>query len=349
LDGNYIGKLINARECGLFAYKRLMDVLGEESEEGAKGIAVTVEYEKNGKTERATFKLESSPNLEKRVKAVYGEDARIVASKVFTNNNALIKKRSSRLCISSAYAGIASNETILESSNLLRSTLNPKLEEYERVMKESGLSGSVRMDLVEGEEYDGVKEKLLKKGIMKEEKGELALDKSVVESLMLKKRIMREACVKKAETMLAFDLLKFFLLLPKRERETSNAFFGIEGDVSEKQLALLNILSDSHFKIENASAIVSKKFEIEKLGHNVPGKLAGIALFYLASDKTAEWCTENFECSEEELKRGAEILAPHVDAREGKLEKLGIKKAGKRAQKFVGLIKDAGAKGNEKE
>ncbi|MFH1285727.1 MAG: DUF530 family protein, partial [Candidatus Micrarchaeota archaeon] len=46
LDGNYIGKLINARECGLFAYKRLMDVLGEESEEGAKGIAVTVEYEK---------------------------------------------------------------------------------------------------------------------------------------------------------------------------------------------------------------------------------------------------------------------------------------------------------------
>ncbi|MEM3030579.1 MAG: DUF530 family protein [Candidatus Micrarchaeia archaeon] len=336
LDGNYIGRLTASREHGLHAYHALTELLADGGVE--EGVSVVIEHAKDGSPVRARFNLSTAKNLEEKVKRAFGESARILSLKPVASKG-LVRRRSARVCLASAYAVLAASQVEKE----LAGQAPARVAAYASLLKKHGLEGDALVSEVDG--YEELKEELAKNGLLRFEAGEAILDEEVASYLSRRRRLLRERAAKKAKELLALDLLKFFLLVPRREREKGLLFPSLPPLLSKESLAFLEAIASLH-GIRNAAGIVAAKLKAEELKLNLGGRSFGSAFFYLNSDKPVEWCEKNFGLPRERILAAARTLAPLVEAREERLRELGIEKSA-RAREFAEALRDAGSQGKK--
>jgi len=336
LDGNHIGRLVAAKEHGLYAYNTLNAILSEGG--GEKGVDVVVEHEKNGSPVRARFTLSTAKNLQERVRRIFGETGRILSIKPIAPKGP-IKRKSARVCLSAAYAVLAAAHAERELSE----EEPPRVSEYSSILRKHGLEQNALIS--ELEDHDALKEEAAERGFLRFEGGEAVLDEEVAAFITRRRRLLRERAARKAKELLGLDLLKFFFLLPRRERERELLFPSLPPVLSKENLSFLDELAAIH-GIQNASGIIAAKLKAEELKLNLDGRSFGSAFFYLNSDKSAEWCEKNFGVKKERVLEAARALAPLVEAREERLRELGISRSA-RAREFAEAVRDAGAEGEK--
>ncbi|MEM4389951.1 MAG: DUF530 family protein [Candidatus Micrarchaeia archaeon] len=337
LDGNYIARLVASREHGLHAYHVLTELLASNAEQ--ENVSVVIEHNRNGARVRTRFVLASVKNIEDRVKRSFGEDARIISIKPHPAR-AAIKRRSARTCLAAAYAVLAASQIERE---LASAEVPAEVMRYASIMRKHGLAADAVIN--ESEEYEKVAAELASEGLLRYEQGEPIVVESVASFIARRRHLLRERTVRRAKELLGLDLLKFFLLIPRRERERGLLFPSLPALLSKENLAPFDELFSMH-GIENASDIIWTKFRAEELGLNLDGKSLGSAVFYLNSDKPVEWCEKNFGLPRERILAAARTLAPLVEAREERLRELGIEKSA-RAREFAEALRDAGAQGKK--
>ncbi len=333
LDGNYIATIVRTKEAGLHAYKSLMALLAAETE-SAKSIFVTIEYDKDGVKEQKTFKLASAKNIEEKIRRDFGESAKVVSTRMGRNSDVFMKKKSARACVSAAYTLLAFKHA--SSNSRKRSAL---MQRYAEFMSRKGFEANARIDAVEG--YEEIKQELEKQGFAESEGDEYFLKKELQQEISSERTVLRESCERKARQTLAFDLFKYFLLFPKREREAGAIFPSLNANVSKEKLEFMNVLNA--LGIEDAAGTILRKLEAEKLALKLDSRVFGSAFFYLTAAKDLDWCSQHFGVEKEKIKAGAITLAPHVDCLESKLAELGIKKS-ERAERFAELVRNSGEK-----
>ncbi len=333
LDGSYIGRIAeNARS--LYAYNEVMKILGESGGAGSgeARVEVTVEYLKDGKRARAKLSVTSERSLEARVKAVYGEGARVVSTRVVRRANALMRRRSARVALATAYGVLA----VEKNKDAGEMHAGEKVRRYVEVMRRFGLESFARVDLADDEKYDEVKGELVRAGLGKFDDNVFVLDEEVRAFLGARAKQAREGSVGRARELLAFDVFRHFMLTGEGERARSAVFPGLV-KAGEDELKFLDVLGGSEFGIKNAGELVKKKLEMEKIANmmNISARAFGAALVCILGNKNEKWCGENLGIAASEVGDAVRLINAG-----GILEE---KRVG-RAARFVELMKDAGDK-----
>ncbi|MEW6328790.1 MAG: DUF530 family protein [Candidatus Micrarchaeota archaeon] len=334
LDGNYIGRIAeNARS--LHAYNELMKILGETGGVETR-VEVSVEYLKDGRKARAKLSVDNGKNMEARVKAVYGEGARVVSTRVVRRADALIRRRSARVALATAYAALATDQNKHETTN---ARADGKAERYVEIMRRFGLEGFARIDLVDEEKYDEVKSELARSGIGKFDESAFVLDEEVRAFLAGRARRLREGSVGRARELLAFDIFRHLMLLSEAERERGAVFPGL-ARAGENELKFLDVLGGPEFGIKNAGAMVKRKLELEGVASimNMNARAFGAALVCILGNKNEKWCEEKLGLPAGEVSDAVGLVRASGILRE--------KRVG-RAARFVELMKGAGDKGEK--
>ncbi|MCX6778513.1 MAG: DUF530 family protein, partial [Candidatus Micrarchaeota archaeon] len=255
LGGQYVGMLAQRRDNAIITYKKVMELLEGEREAGKK-VDYAIRY--MGKDGWTTASLKCSPrkDMAGRVRSIYGKEARIVATRIYEAEGLLVGKRSARICLSIAYACLASDVTEEELAGKFGSGYG-KLAEYEGMLKKAGLAQGVRADVLEG--YEELKQELAKKGFVKFEGDIAVIDAGILKLLVKKRNTYRGACERSALGLLALDVFRHFILRPKRERKAS-PYFPDLGEKSAGRLAkILAPLSSKPFELKNPAVVIAKK------------------------------------------------------------------------------------------
>ncbi|MCK4714824.1 MAG: DUF530 family protein, partial [Candidatus Aenigmarchaeota archaeon] len=324
LGGNYIAQLVRHGEHAIESYSVLLEALSGAGRELESNVVVTIERQENGKIVREKIKLMSDQNITERVRRVYGTNARVVSTEIRRSQDSLVRSRSVRACVASAYASLASAKAAQEFDSRIRK--DSRMTAYVEVMKNNGLSDLSALEK-DDDRYFKVMEELEGKGLA--EKGEegYVLDEELVDRVEDRRRRLKARAARLASEALALDLFKYYMGTPARRRESEPMFPSLSGTLSVKQVRMFGSLS-RRLGVEDAGSLLLEKIDSERLSAGIRGDLFGAALFSLRSSKKGKWCAEFFGVVQEELK----------EAR-GKVEAL--LSGGERARKFMGLVKGA--------
>jgi len=324
LNGNYIAQLVRHGEHAVTAYSRLLNDLSASATELEKSIIVKVERPVGGKKVVETIKLMSDQKIEARVKRAYGEDAKVLSTEVRTEGEMLVRSKSVRACIASAYAVRASSDAAGKFGEELKA--DAEMRRYLEVLSSHGFSDLSALEN-DDDKYFAIMEELAKAGLASKAKEGYLLKEGLAERVEVRRRHLRHETSKLASTLMALDLFRYYLSTPGRKREGEPLFPGLSASLSLKQVRMFAPLS-RELGVKDAGSLMLEKLDAERLSAGIKGDLFGAALFSLRSKKPLAWCAEFFGVGEEELKEARE----KVNALLGGTE---------RSKKFMELVKDA--------
>lgn len=331
MDGNYLGKLVQSKEEGIYTYKQVLDAF-ETNARGAPRVSVMVEYTKNNKTERTSLLLETPWNIEERIRRAYGPEAKVVSTRVRPPSNPLLRKRSVRVSLATAYAYSASNLTPHENRRE-----SDKTQEFRKIMNERGLEATAHPAIFE--EREDLAKQLLKRGLATLKPSGYEVDDQVAIELAVTQRRKREKCANTAKHMVAFDVLRYFLTFSKKDRENGLVFPSVNPSPNPEHLAILDELAYGEEALENAAELVIQKLQAEKEASISDSRALGACIVFLCTEKDFAWCEKNFKSSEASIRQIAVSTLPFVKPIPEKLEILGL--SGGRGRTFGKLVHDA--------
>lgn len=311
-NGAHLHQLIYLGEPAIRAYNSLQRIM---SIQGNQEDAYIATLQHNNK--KVNFVIQSNQNLEEKIKRIYGPDAVLVEVKKKKTAPPLVMKRSSRTAIATAYAALAAQKVYSEKND---GSLKAEHTAYAEAISKYGLSSDARLDAMEGEGFEDIKDQLYSKGLMIYENESLQLAPEVLSQISKRRARYNSTIVKDAEKRFAADIFHFLMAEPKRVRSSLPIFPGISSDMNEEQFSFLSLVS------EDAVGLVRKKLELETSGPNLPGKVLGATLLYLAGKHN--W-REDFGVSESEVLKAANTLSPYLS-----------KGTSDQAKKFMELTKE---------
>ncbi|MFA6035898.1 MAG: DUF530 family protein [Candidatus Micrarchaeia archaeon] len=324
LTGNYIVQLVRHGEHAVSAYSRLLNDLSAAGSELEKSIIVKVERQIGSKKVVETIKLMSDQKIEARVKRVYGEDARVLSTEVRTEGEMLVRSKSVRACIASAYAVRAASKAAKHFDAELRS--DPKMNTYINVLTSHGFSDMSALDN-DDDKYFMIMEALAKAGLAAKAKEGYVLEEGLAEHVEERRRHLRGETARLASDDLALDLFRYYVSTPSRKREGEPLFPGLAASLSLKQVRMFSTLS-KELGVKDAGSLLLEKLDAERLSAGIKGDLFGAALFSLRSKKPLAWCAEFFGVGDEELKEAREKVHALLGGTD-------------RSRKFMELVKGA--------
>jgi len=327
LNGNYIVQLVRHGEHAVTAYSRLLDELSAAGSELEKSIIVKVEHPVGSKKVVETIKLMSDQKIEARVKRVYGEDARVLSTEVRTEGEMLVRSKSVRACIASAYAVRAASKAAKGFDAELRA--DPKMRSYLDVLTSHGFSDMSALDN-DDDKYFMIMEALAKAGLAAKAKEGYVLEEGLAEHVEERRRHLRGETARLASDDMALDLFRYYMSTPARKREGEPLFPGLSAGLSLKQVRMFDTLS-KELGVKDAGSILLEKLDAERLSAGIKGDLFGAALFSMRSRKPVAWCAEFFSVGEEELKEAREKVHALLGGTD-------------RSKKFMELVKGARGK-----
>ncbi|GEM_PF-3576094 len=329
VGGNYIAQLIRHGEHAAHSYGVLLSVLSESEDEPESSVMITIEYKKDGKKVKERVRLLSAKNIAARVKRAYGENARVLSTEIRKAQSALIRSKSVRACVASAYAARASGQVAEEFDSKIRK--NSKMAAYVEAMKRNGIADVSALE--DDDKYFKIMEELEKQGLAQKAEEGYVLDENIIDDVEARRRELRGRAARIAAESLALDLFKYYMSTPIRKRESEPMFPSLTSTLTVKQVRMFTSLS-RRLEVEDAGSLLLEKIDSERFSAGIKGELFGASLFSLRSRKSIEWCAEFFGIEEEELK---EVR--------GKVEAL--LSGGKRAGRFMELVRDARNKGKQ--
>jgi hypothetical protein len=320
------------------AYRELVEILREKKKGKIKSATVTFKAKENGKwvTKREQVEVSKGEKLDYEgvLRSKYG---RIIIEHVRYHHerSILVSGRYNRQALAIGYTKILKykREEILEYL-LSRKVDMEKLRKYEEIKRrfdaqlytaEASQTFALDMRIME-ERYELMQEfeEELKAAGLMDEKGNLI--EGLDEAINYRQKIRKEMLIKIPKALFAWDIFKFLLIKPYRERRYASIFPGLQPIPDKEQLeAALEILQEEDLlyaiqkfidatviPVKRAHDIVFKKFEIEEILQDYlkvtsSRAVGGIAL-YLHSDLDLETASRVVSSTVEELKEVLKVI-----------------------------------------
>lgn len=336
--GEFILEISKFSPSERLAYRELIETLREKKKGRMKSATVTFKIPQKGKwktkKEQVIVKKGLKLDYESILRDKYG---RIVIEHIRYHHerSILVSGRYNRQALAIAYTKILkeNREKILDF--LLECAVDvKKLKKYEilRESVESKMYGgvvapSVSIDMRITEEQRELMvefEDELKEAKLMDERGDLLPELET--AIEYRQKIRKEMLVKIPKALFAWDIFKFLLIKPYRERRYASIFPGLqpipESEQLESSLLILNeeniikaierFIDGAVISIENPHIIVFKKFEIEHILQDYlkvtsSRAVGGIAL-YICSDLELKTCAEVTSSDIEELKEVLKVI-----------------------------------------
>ncbi len=336
--GEFILEISKFSPSERLAYRELIETLREKKKGRMKSATVTFKIPQKGKwktkKEQVIVKKGLKLDYESILREKYG---RIVIEHIRYHHerSILVSGRYNRQALAIAYTKILkeNREKILDF--LLECAVDvKKLKKYEtlRESMESKMYGgvvapSVSIDMRITEEQRELMaefEDELKEAKLMDERGDLLPELET--AIEYRQKIRKEMLVKIPKALFAWDIFKFLLIKPYRERRYASIFPGLqpipESEQLESSLLILNeeniikaierFIDGAVISIEDPHIIVFKKFEIEHILQDYlkvtsSRAVGGIAL-YICSDLELKTCAEVTSSDIEELKEVLKVI-----------------------------------------
>jgi hypothetical protein len=308
------------------AYREIIGALREQKKSKIKSAMVFFKKERNGKWTRKKELVElgggSGLDVEGILKEKYGK---VIVEKIrfYHERSVLISGKYNRQALAIAYTKIFKGKRSEIMDSLLKRDLNmAKLQEYEKLRREMEIlmqdQRADRQDII-----DEFETKLIERGLMKVS-GELASE--LEEAINARREIADTYLVKLPLLVFAWDVFRFLLIKPYRERRYASIIPGLQPVPEKVQLEkVLKILSDKDVvnlaqkfldpdiqNVENSVEIVFKKFYLEEILKDylkvTSSRAVGGVSVYLYSSAEIEDSANLVSCSPDELKEVLKIL-----------------------------------------
>jgi Zn-finger domain-containing protein len=344
------------------AYREILGLLREQKKSRIKSAMVFFKMKKNEKWVRKKELLELGGEAGLDVESVLREKyGRIIIEKIrfYHERSVLISGKYNRQALSIAYTKIFKGKRKEIVDFLLNKNIDmTKLREYESLKRERDvLMQNQRID--RQDVIDEFEAKLIDKGLMKKS-GELSSE--LEEAISKRKGVADTFLVKLPLLIFAWDIFRFLLIKPYRERRYASILPGLQPVPEREQLEkMIEIISnkdvvavarrflDNQIQlVDNSIDIVFKKFHIEEILKDylkvTSSRAVGGVSVYLYSSMEMEDSARLVSSSKDELEEVLTILV-RLGRRdvipEKKLEGLeGIKdiKTSKKAMEFLRLV-----------
>lgn len=277
--GEFMSEISNFTPTERRAYREIIGALREQKKSKVKSAMVFFKAESKGKwrkkKELVELGKESKLDVEGILKEKYG---RVMIEKIrfYHERSVLISGKYNRQALSIAYTKIfkAKRNQIVDTLVNENKDMS-KLKEYESLRHEmTRLMQDPRVD--KQEIIDEFEAKLIKKGLMTSN-GDLAPDlEATIES---RREIADTYLIKLSLLIFAWDIFRFLLIKPYRERRYASILPGLqpvpERDQLEKVLSILannevvelaaKHLDPQIIPIKNSADIVYRKFDLEEI------------------------------------------------------------------------------------
>ncbi len=309
VDGNYIGRIIKTGRYGLSAFTRMNTLLS--GKDMPSYLIANIEYEKEGKKKTENIRIIKNHNLEERVKRDFGENAKVLKTRI-VRKPGLVTSTSARTSIILSFVSRSAEEV----KKLMDKKEEGKIKEYNNILRENGLVPDSRIDLVDG--FHNIKKELIKKGFLSEEDEKVELTEELKTQINRRTSLGNLLTEKKATRDLLLTLYKYYLLNSKTTRQENNLLPTLSVEPEVSHLDVFNILEHGENKIENASNILKEKIESEDLILRMNQKIFGASFFAFKSNKDLDWCSEFFNIDKEELKKGIKDIKIILEQGRGK-------------------------------
>jgi Zn-finger domain-containing protein len=324
--GEFMSEISNFTPTERRAYREIIGALREQKKSKIKSAMVFFKKENKGKwvrkKELVEFGKASGLDIEGILKEKHGK---VIVEKIrfYHERSVLISGKYNRQALSIAYTKIFKGKRREIVDSLLTKDINmAKLREYEshrrdmdRFMQDQRAD---RQDIV-----DEFEAKLIEKGLM-EESGELVSE--LEEAISTRREIADTYLVKLPIQVFAWDIFRFLLIKPYRERRYASILPGLQPVPEREQLQkVLSILSEKGVanisqkfldmkiqKVDKSVDIIFKKFSLEEILKDylkvTSSRAVGGVSVYLFSSTSIKDSAKLVSTSEGELKEVLKIL-----------------------------------------
>jgi Zn-finger domain-containing protein len=324
--GEFMSEVSNFTPTERRAYREIIGALREQKKSKIKSAMVFFKNESNGKWTRKKELVElgggSGLDVEGILKEKYGK---VIVEKIrfYHERAVLISGKYNRQALAIAYTKIFKGKRSEIMDSLSKKDINiAKLREYESHRRDMEIlmqdQRADRQDII-----DEFETKLIDRGLMKGS-GELVAE--LEEAISARREIADTYLVKLPLLVFAWDVFRFLLIKPYRERRYASIIPGLQPVPEEVQLEkVLKILSDKEVVtisqkfldpeiqiVENSVEIVFKKFYLEEILKDylkvTSSRAVGGVSIYLYSSAEIEDSAKLVSCSPDELKEVLKIL-----------------------------------------
>lgn len=356
------------------AYRELIEVLREKKKGRIKSATVTFRAQENGRwiTKREQVEIDKGSKLDYEgiLKQKYG---RIIIEHIRYHHerSILVSGRYNRQALTIAYTKIFKEKSEEILNFLLEQRVDiEKLKEYERLRKKielrmygtlpSTFSIDARITEERMELMEELDEELKKAGLMDKREN---LIPELEEAINYRRQVRKETLIRIPKALFAWDIFKFLLIKPYRERRYASIFPGLQPVPEKEQLekaleilkeeyilsAIRRFIDSSVISVDNAHDVVFKKFELEDILQDYlkvtsSRAVGGIAL-YLSSNLNLETSADVVSAEVAELEEvlkviirlgSGDVIPP--EKLEG-LEEIKSIKISEKAKQFLELVR----------
>jgi Zn-finger domain-containing protein len=344
------------------AYREIIGALREQKKSKIKSAMVFFKKENKGKWVRKKELVELGKtrglDVEGILKEKYGK---VIVEKIrfYHERSVLISGKYNRQALSIAYTKIFKGRRKEIVDSLLKKDINmAKLREYEAIKRDMNFymqdQRVDRQDII-----DEFEAELINKGLMKES-GELSNE--LEEAIAARREIADTFLVKIPILVFAWDIFRFLLIKPYRERRYASIIPGLQPVPEKTQLEkVLYILSNKSVveiarkfldneiqRIDNSVEIIFKKFYLEEILKDylkvTSSRAVGGVSVYLYSSTEIEDSARLVSATSDELKDVLKILM-RLGRRDAmpeekieKLEEVMEIKTSEKAMEFLRLV-----------
>lgn len=320
------------------AYRELIEILREKKKGRIKSATITFKALEKGrwttKKEQVEVDKHAKLDYEGILRSKYGK---IVVEHIRYHHerSILVSGRFNRQALAIAYTKILKDKRdeildfLLERKvkNIAKlkvyEQLRKKMEDRMYIVQQPAFSMDTRVTEERREAMDEFEEELKRHGFI-DEQGRLVPELS--EAMEYRQEIRKETIVKIPHALFAWDIFKFLLVKPYRERRYASIFPGLQPVPEQEQLErALGILKEEYLlhainkfidrqviPVENADEVVFRKFDIENILQDYlkvtsSRAVGGIAL-YLNSALDLQISAQVVAAEVEELKEVLKVI-----------------------------------------
>ena len=306
------------------AYRELNLALKERKKKKLKSAMVFFKVKENEKwvNKKELFEVDQEKHFETILKEKYGK-VKIEKIRFYHERTTLISGKYNRHALALAYTKLLKGKREEILNYLMDKDVDlKKLKEYEELKRKLS-SYPLEYYISNRDEIDRIEAEMVKKGFM-DEKGNLS--KEIEEAIKKRKKISEKYLIKLPLAVFAWDLFKFLMIKPYRERRYSSVIPGLQPIPEDEQLkSVICILEekevtefagrfiDNEIKtITNACEMVARKFFIEDILKDylkaTSSRAVGATTLYLYSDLKLEEAIRVIYAEENEVKEVIRII-----------------------------------------
>lgn len=308
------------------AYREITAALKERKKKKIKSAMVFFKVKKGSnwinKKELVEMEKEGEVDFETVIRKKYGK-IKVEKIRFYHERATLISGKYNRQALAIAYIKIFKNKRDEILNSLMKEKIDvERLKEYEELKREIS-SFPIEHYMGGREEVDRIEAKMVEKGFM-DERGELS--KEIEKAIKYRKEILEKYIVKLPLVILAWDVFKFLMIKPYRERRYSSVIPGLQPVPEEEQLksvvctlenddvvGIVNKFLDKNIiRIDSACEMVFKKFYIEDILKDylkaTSSRAVGGATLYMYSQLSLEKASKIIYSEPEEIKEVIRII-----------------------------------------